>query len=172
MGFLGYLSMIRFTIAAVAAATLAAGPAFAQFPGQAAAPAAMEVNRATDPMLTCEQILAEANPLNTIVQAQNQANAAKLAEAQAAAAKTANNKRIGAGLMGGALAGATQFGMMRGALNNPLARQALQAASQSANNMAANAAAAPGATPTALPPSLEQQRMAVLLGLYQAKRCG
>ncbi len=162
--------MIRLTLAVLSAAALAASPALAQFPGQ---PAAVQVTQPGDAALTCEQILAEANPLNTIVTAQNQAAAAKVAEAEAAAAKSANSRRVAGSLMGGVLGGAAQFGMMRGALNNPLARQAVLAASQGATNMANAPAtpAAPAATPAA-PPSVEQQRMTVLLGLYQAKKCG
>lgn len=162
--------MIRLTLVTLSAVTLAASPALAQFPGQAAA---VQVNRPGDEALSCEQILAEANPLNTVVTAQKQAAAAKAAEDQAAAAKSANSRRIAGGLMGGALAGAAQFGMMRGALNNPLARQAVLAASQGANNMANGADATPAATAAApAAPSPEQQRMTVLLGLYQAKKCG
>ncbi len=163
--------MIRLTAAVLSAAALAASPALAQFPGQSAG---VQVNKPTDAALTCEQILAEANPLNEVVTAQNNAANTKAAEAQAAAAKSANGRRIGAGLMGGALAGAAQFGMMRGALNNPLARQAVLAASQGASNVANSAAAAPApaAAAPAGPPSVEQQRMTVLLGLYQTKKCG
>jgi hypothetical protein len=63
--------------------------------------------------------------------------------------------------------------MMRGALNNPMGRQAVLAASQGASNMANGANAAPAAVPAApAAPSAEQQRMTVLLGLYQAKKCG
>jgi hypothetical protein len=162
--------MIRFTVAAIAAVTLGAGPAMAQFPGQA--PAAVQVNRPGDAALTCEQILGEANPLNTIVTAQNQAATAKAAEAQAAAAKSANSRRVAGGLMSGVLGGAAQFGMMRGALNNPLARQAVLAASQGATNMANAPATAVPVAEAPTPPSVEQQRMTVLLGLYQAKKCG
>lgn len=159
--------MIRLTIAALAAAGLAASPALAQFPGQG-----VQANKAGDENLTCEQILAEANPLNTIVTQQNQAAQAKAAQDQETAAKAANGRRIAGGLMGGALAGAAQFGMMRGALNNPLSRQAVLAASQGASNMA-NGAPPPAAAPAApAAPSAEQQRMTVLLGLYQAKKCG
>jgi hypothetical protein len=160
--------MIRLTLAALAAAGLAASPALAQFPGQG-----VQLNKAGDSELSCEQILAEANPLNTIVTQQNQAAQAKAAQEQEAAAKAANGRRIAGGLMGGALAGAAQFGMMRGALNNPLGRQAVLAASQGASNMANGANAAPAAVPAApAAPSAEQQRMTVLLGLYQAKKCG
>lgn len=162
--------MIRLTVAAVAAVTLAASPAFAQFPGQAAG---VQINKPGDAALTCDQILAEANPLNTIVTAQKQAADAKAAESQAAAAKSANSRRIAGGLMGGVLGGAAQFGMMRGALNNPLTRQAVLAASQGASTLANTPATVPTADATpAAPPSAEQQRMTVLLGLYQAKACG
>jgi hypothetical protein len=165
----GSSRMIRLTAAAVAAVTLAASPALAQFPGQ---PAGVQINKPGDAALTCEQILAEANPLNTIVTAQKQAADAQAAESQAAAAKSASSRRIAGGLMGGVLGGAAQFGMMRGALNNPLTRQAVLAASQGANTMANTPEPAPTAAAPAAPPSAEQQRMTVLLGLYQAKACG
>lgn len=163
--------MFRLTIAAVAAVTLGAGPAMAQFPGQPVTAPPIEINRPTDITLTCEQILAEANPLNVIVTSQNQAAQVQAAEAAAAAQKAQNSRRVMGSVAGGLLGGAAQFGMMRGALNNPLARQALTAAPQGANNMA-NSTATPVATTTAAAPSVEQQRMTVLLGLYTAKKCG
>ncbi len=45
--------MIRMTLTALSVATLCASPAFAQFPGQAPAPAAgIQINRPTDADLT------------------------------------------------------------------------------------------------------------------------
>jgi hypothetical protein len=172
--------MIRLATMAVAAAALCVTPALAQFPGQApAAPAfpgqatGFQVTRPTDGAMTCEQILAEANPLNELVTQQKQAAAAKLAEEQAAAEKAASGLRVAGNLLGGALALGAQAGMMRGMMNNPLARQAVTAASQGAGAIQANANAQTPAAPAApAPPTVEEQRMAVLLALYTEKRCG
>lgn len=172
--------MIRLAIAAMTATALIATPALAQFPGQApAAPAAggfpgateFQVTRPTDAAMTCEQILAEANPLNDVVNGQKQAAAAKLAEEQAAAEKAAAGRRRMGSLLGGAIGLGAQTGMLSGALSNPLARQALTAASQGANTMQTTAAA-PVAGAPASPPTVEEQRMTVLLALYTEKRCG
>ena len=168
--------MIRIALTAVAAAAVCATPAFAQFPGQAPAAggfpgqSGFQVTRPTDAAMTCEQILAEANPLNEIVQGQKTAAAAKLAEQQAAAEKAASGRRIGGALLGGAIGLGAQAGMLRGALNNPMARQALTAASQGANSMQGSTAAPVANAPA--PPSVEEQRMTVLLALYTEKRCG
>ena len=174
--------MIRLAITAMTAAAICATPALAQFPGQApAAPAAgafpgaatgFQLNRPGDAELTCEQILAEANPLNVVVTSQKQA-AAKAAEEQAAAAKAANGRRIAGNLLGGALAVGAQAGMMKGMLGSGLGRQAFAAANQGASAIQANANAPVQPTTAApAPPSNEELRMQVLLSLYQAKRCG
>jgi hypothetical protein len=166
--------MTRFT-ALIAAAALAAAPAFAQdagaSPPQDAAPVVdpnvYQVLRTGDRQMTCEALAAEANSLNADLQAE-----------QVAAAKAAKKAKTGKGLLGGAtggvLAAGARYGLARSMLGgalSPLAAQAAVTATDSVAASAGQAVASSGDQGAPVTVSPRQQRMNHLLGLYREKQC-
>ncbi len=172
---------MRILTVAVLAASIAA-PAFAQAPAapvmpMPAAPAAdagvFQVIRPGDNALTCAQLSAEANMLNSVLMQQQQAQAAQQQAAAADAAKKAQARAVGGRLLGLGAALGGQAAMMNGALSSPIGRGLFSAANQMAASAQQSAAAPANAAPMGGMPMMtpQQQRMNMLMAAYQAKAC-
>jgi hypothetical protein len=159
------------TLALIACAALAAGPAFAQNAAVTPAPdrdaaGVYQVFRTTDNQLSCEQLTSEMNLLNS--QIKKQADASQKKQGSGA------GRAAGGAAVGGLLAGAARYGIARNIPGLGYAgAQAAVAATDAASRGVGDAVAKGGQQQAAAPVSVsdEQQRMNRVAQLFAAKSC-
>lgn len=159
------------TLALIACAALAAGPAFGQDAAVTPAPekdasGVYQVFRTTDNQLSCEQLTSEMNLLNSQIKKQADAAAKKGGGSGA-------GRQVGGAAVGGLLAGAARYGIARnipglGYAGAQAAVAATDAASQGVGSAIAKGGQQPAAPATV---SDEQQRMNRVAQLFAAKSC-